>query len=206
MPTDPNLQHVISFGPFRLLVRQRRLLDGAKPMRLGSRALDILIALIEQSGQVIGKRELMQAVWPDSNVVEANLKVHVAALRKALGDVQANARYIVTIPGRGYRFIAPVTRASETESPQPPATAAYPHNLPVRLARLVGRSEVVKNLVHRLATQRLLTVVGPAGIGKTAVAFDVAEELIAAYEHGVWLIDLAPVANPCLCQLHWLPH
>jgi Transcriptional regulatory protein, C terminal len=147
---------------------------------------------------VVGKRELIQAVWPDSNVVEANLKVHVAALRKALGDGQANARYIVNIPGRGYRFIAPVTRASETASPQPPATTTYPHNLPARLARLVGRSDVVKTLVHRLATQRLLTVVGPAGIGKTAVAFDVAEELIAAYEHGVWLIDLAPVANPRL--------
>jgi predicted ATPase/DNA-binding winged helix-turn-helix (wHTH) protein len=198
MPTASDCRQVISFGSFRLIVAQRQLLDGAKPMRLGSRALDILIALIDRQGQLVGKRELMQVVWPDTNVVDANLKVHVAALRRALGDGQGDTRYIVNIPGRGYRFVAPVARANETEPPQRQATATHPHNLPARLARLVGRSAVVSNLVHRLATQRLVTIVGPAGIGKTAVALDVAEELIAAYEHGVWLIDLAPIADPRL--------
>ena len=91
-----------------------------------------------------------------------------------------------------------MARANETEPPQRRATATHAHNLPARLARLVGRSAIVSNLVHRLATQRLVTIVGPAGIGKTAVALDVAEDLIAAYEHGVWLIDLAPIADPRL--------
>jgi predicted ATPase/DNA-binding winged helix-turn-helix (wHTH) protein len=199
MPNNPDREQAISFGPFRLLVRQRLLLDGTKPLRLGSRALDILIALIERAGQVVGKRELMLAVWPDSNVVETNLKVHVAALRKALGDGHGDARYIVNIPGRGYRFIAPVELTSEIQPPNSQsATSPHPHNLPARLVRLVGRSKVVSNLVQQLATQRLFTIAGPAGIGKTVVAFEISEELIGAYEHGVWLIDLAPITDPRL--------
>lgn len=86
-------------------------------MRLGSRALDILIALVARRGELVSKRELMRAAWPDTMVVEANLTVHVAALRRALGDGQAGARYIVNIPGRGYRFVAPVSSAEEAQSP-----------------------------------------------------------------------------------------
>ena len=176
---------VILFGPFRLLPVQRLLLDADKPVRLGSRALDILIALAERRGKLVSKRELMRVVWPDTVVVEANLTVHVAALRRALGDGQAGNRYIVNIPGRGYRFIAPVTFAEGSRSPAHLPTKVRPHNLPRRLTRLIGRAEVVDSLLQRVPTQRLITIVGPGGIGKTAVALDVADELLPAYEHGV---------------------
>ena len=199
MPKDPERDRVIIFGPFRLFVREQRLEESDRPVRLGSRALDILIALLAHPGELVSKRDLMRIVWPDTVVVEANLSVHVAALRRALGDGDAGSRYIVNIPGRGYRFIAPVTLDDALPFSEPSrAESIRPHNLPAQLTRLVGRDEIVDGLVRRLATQRLLTIVGPGGVGKTAVALAVAERLIGAYEDGVWLIDLAPSADPRL--------
>jgi DNA-binding winged helix-turn-helix (wHTH) protein len=99
----------ISFGLFRVLPAQRLLLQGDKAVPLGSRALDILIALVERPGELLGKGELMTRVWPDTFVEPANLTVHVAALRRALGDGHDGNRFIVNIPGRGYQFVAAVT-------------------------------------------------------------------------------------------------
>jgi DNA-binding winged helix-turn-helix (wHTH) protein len=110
------LQYSISFGHFRLLPIQRLLWNGDRPVHLGSRAFDILVVLVERAGELVTKRELMRVVWPDTIVVEANLTVHVTALRRALGDDQADNRYIVNIPGRGYRFVAPVTVADQPTS------------------------------------------------------------------------------------------
>jgi DNA-binding winged helix-turn-helix (wHTH) protein len=116
-------ERVVSFGSFRLLPTQRLLLEGEKPLRLGSRALDILIALVERPGELVSKKELMTRVWPDTVVEEGNLKVHVAALRRTLADGQAGHRYLATIPGRGYRFVAPVVFAEEPR-PATPLSAA----------------------------------------------------------------------------------
>jgi DNA-binding winged helix-turn-helix (wHTH) protein len=87
----------ISFGPFRLLAEQRLLLEGDNPVRLGSRAFDILTALVERGGEVVGKEELMARAWPQTFVEEANLKIQVSALRRALGDGQGGNRYVVTV-------------------------------------------------------------------------------------------------------------
>jgi predicted ATPase/DNA-binding winged helix-turn-helix (wHTH) protein len=92
---------------------QHRLLEDGRPVRLGSRALDILIVLVDQAGALIGKEELISRVWPDTLVDEGSLRVHVAALRRALGDAQAGNRYIANIHGRGYQFVAPVSRSSQ---------------------------------------------------------------------------------------------
>jgi DNA-binding winged helix-turn-helix (wHTH) protein len=131
------------FGSFRLIPAQRALLLGeGEPLRLGSRALDILIALVERAGETIHKDELIARTWPDTVVDEGALRVHVAALRKALGDGSAGKRYIANNPGRGYTFVAPVTRGD----PSPPLTAAdrttVAGNLPVPLARIVGRDDI----------------------------------------------------------------
>src|SRR5712671_6551272 len=95
----------ISFGPFRLLPAQRLLLEGDNPVRLGSRAFDILAALLERPGEVIEKKDLMARAWPQTFVEDANLKIQVSALRRALGDGQGGQRYVVTVPGRGYNFV-----------------------------------------------------------------------------------------------------
>src|SRR5580693_4228142 len=189
----------ISFGPFRLLAAQRLLLEGEKPVRLGSRAFDILAALVERAGEVVCKEQLIARAWPQTFVEESNLKIQVSALRRALGDGQDGNRYVITVPGRGYNFVAPVRREETMRAASaPPVPSTTPHNLPFAVTRMIGRDDAVAALVTRLSRQRMVTVVGAGGIGKTTVALAVAERMMASYEHGVWLVDLAPLSDPRL--------
>src|SRR5580700_7944970 len=119
------------FGSFRLIPAQRMLLDDGKPLRLGSRALDILIALVEHPGKTLPKEQLIARTWPDTVVDEGALRVHVAALRKALGDGRAGRRYVANNPGRGYTFVAPVTREHQHSAPVTLDGGTAAHNLPV---------------------------------------------------------------------------
>lgn len=98
----------VSFGPFCLLPTQFLLREGDRPVPLGSRALEILIALIERRGELVSKRDLMARVWPNVFVEPANLTVHMSALRRALRDGRDGHRFIVNIPGRGYCFVAAI--------------------------------------------------------------------------------------------------
>jgi hypothetical protein len=148
---------------------------------------------------LVSKKELMERVWPDTIVEESNLTVHVSALRRALRDGRAGNRYVINVPGRGYSFVAPITLVEALQPSALAATATKPeHNLPTLLTRLIGRADNINELTKQLARRRLPTIVGPGGIGKTAVALAVAEGLIDAYEHGVWLIDLASLCHPPL--------
>jgi DNA-binding winged helix-turn-helix (wHTH) protein len=181
----------ICFGPFRLLTAQRLLLEGAKPVRLGSRAFDILTTLIERTGEVVSKEGLIARAWPATFVEEANLKIQVSALRRALGDGQGDNRFIATVVGRGYKFVAPICQGEPSPaSPSPTIAPSAPHNLPFATTRMIGREEVTATLTTQLARQRLVTIVGPGGIGKTTVGLAVAERMIGTYEHGVWSVDL----------------
>jgi predicted ATPase/DNA-binding winged helix-turn-helix (wHTH) protein len=198
MEPSASANRSMSFGSFRLFPAQRLLLDSGNPLRLGSRALDILIALVERAGELVGKTELMARVWPDTVVVEDNLTVHVAALRRALGDGIGGNRYLITIPGRGYCFVAPVTQEDVAPWPLQPAGGRYARNLPGVLMRLIGRRGTTSRLIEQSAAQRLLTIVGPGGIGKTSVALAVAGELAPKFEHGVRMVDLAPLRDPRL--------
>lgn len=188
-------ENAILFGPFRLLPTQRLLLESDKPVRLGSRALDLLIALVERPGELIGKNELMARVWSNVTVVETNLKVQVTALRRALRDGRDGNRYLLNTPGRGYSFVAPVTFRADRQRSAPATATRREHNLPRALTRLIGRSDDLDKLEKQLEHRRLLTIAGPGGIGKTSVALALAERSIDAYEHGAWLIDLAPVSD-----------
>lgn len=105
---------MISFGPFHILPRQRLLLEGERPLRLGSRAFDILVVLVERAGGLVSKNELRNLVWPGTFVAEGNLKVQVATLRRTLRDGEDGLRYISTVAGRGYWFVAPVMRSRDT--------------------------------------------------------------------------------------------
>src|SRR5262245_34158556 len=148
----------ITFGPFRLLSAQRTLIEDDRTLRLGNRALDILIALADRPGEIVTKDELVARAWPKTFVEETNLRIHIAALRKALGDGQAGARYIVTVPGRGYCFVAPVERVDEKgPSTEAAAEAQQIHNLPAPLARMIGRSEIVSALSEQLLNRRFVT-------------------------------------------------
>jgi DNA-binding winged helix-turn-helix (wHTH) protein len=107
----------IVFAPFSLLTQQQLLLEEGRPVGLGSRALDILTVLARRAGEVVSKEELIAQVWPGIFVEEGTLRVHIAALRRALGDGQVGRRFIVTMPGRGYSLVAPVSRAAESPPP-----------------------------------------------------------------------------------------
>ena len=134
-----------SFGPFRLLPTQRLLLEDDQPVRLGSRALDILLALVERPGQLVSKRELMARVWPDLVVVEANLTVHVAALRRALRDGRARNRYLINIPGQGYCFVAPVIVMDD------PTTFSANHTSAYQAAQFSGADDPDDGLLRHFA-------------------------------------------------------
>ena len=109
-------------------------------MRLGSRAFDILAALIERSGEVVGKEELIARAWPQVFVEESNLKIQVNALRRALGDGQGGNRYVINVKGRGYSFVAPVRREETLcAAPAPPVSFTAPNNLPFAVTRMIGR-------------------------------------------------------------------
>src|SRR5262249_34527562 len=191
--------HAISFGPFRLLPSQQVLLEDGKPVRLGSRALDILIALAERPSEIVSKDELIARVWPNTFVEEGNLRVHVAALRRALGDGQAGRRYVANIPGRGYRFVAPISLSAEQQSEAPPPSRAMlTHDLPAPPTAMLGRDDIVDKLISELPQRRFITLVGPGGIGKTTVALAVADRSTALYPDGVRFVDLAPLTDPLL--------
>lgn len=109
-------QRSFAFGPFLLRPEQQLLLKREAPVRIGGRALDILTALVEKPGELVDKRTLISRVWPNTYVEETNLKVNMAGLRRALEDDSCLPRFIATVVGRGYRFIAPV-RATGLPAP-----------------------------------------------------------------------------------------
>src|SRR5215467_10927933 len=148
----------VTFGPFRLLPARQLLLDGEEPVHLGSRACEILITLVERAGQLLSNQELMRRVWPNTFVEDGNLRVHVAALRRALRDGQAGNRYITNVPGRGSCFVAPVDRREAPEVTVPaPKVLERPTDVPVPLAHVVGPSDVVPAMVTQLKLHRFVT-------------------------------------------------
>src|SRR6201999_37976 len=144
-----------AFGSFRLFPAQRNFLQDDKPVRLGSRALDVLVALVTHAGQSISKEELLSRVWRVVVVDEGSLRVHISTLRRALGDDRAPRHYIVNISGRGYCFVAPVVSSAAAVSSAAEGVAevppdAYRYELPVALTRAIGRSDIVASLIADL--------------------------------------------------------
>lgn len=165
---------VLQFGRFQFHPYSRQLLQGERPVQVGSRALDILRVLIARPGEIIPKESIIAQVWGGTVVEEINLRVHIAALRRALGEGRTGERYIANVPLRGYGFVGVV----ETLGEAPPAAASsVAGNLPVLLVGLVGREQWLRQLVERVPRTRILTLVGPGGMGKTSLAIQVAEHL-----------------------------
>jgi DNA-binding winged helix-turn-helix (wHTH) protein len=159
----------LRFGPFELSIGERVLRRDGRVLPLGDRALDILTYLADRPGDVIAKQELMDQVWPDVTVEEGNLRVHVAAIRKALGDGQFGNRYIANIKGRGYSFVAPVVRFNDgkdsgSNSPDFQARLAAPPLM------LIGREATVSEVRDWIRQARFVTLLGPGNKTTVAVA------------------------------------
>ena len=162
---------------------------------LGGRALDILIYLADRPGEVIAKQELIDHVWSDVTVEEGSLRVHVAAIRKALGDGQFGNRYIANIKGRGYSFVGTVVPlAGGTES----RNDKFRHQgrLPVRPLMMIGRETVVSEVSDKLRNERFVTLLGPGGIGKTTIALAVGRAAAEEFGGKVYFVDLESLTDP----------
>ncbi|GGF49806.1 hypothetical protein GCM10011611_65290 [Aliidongia dinghuensis] len=192
------------FGRYTVDTRSRRFEVDGQAVELGSRAFDLLVALIESRGTIVSKEEIIRRVWPDVVVDEANLRVQLAKVRKALDD---DRHLIRTVPSRGYLFAGDVPVAIDPMpdgaaiGPAPPVTSAeiVPEplgNLPKPMHSLIGRSIQLMDLRHSIGQHRLVTLVGPGGIGKTRLAIAAGRAMAPSFPDGVWLIDLAPLADP----------
>ncbi|MCW6531982.1 winged helix-turn-helix domain-containing protein [Sphingomonas sp. MMSM20] len=198
----------LAFGPFSLSPDERLLTRDGEPVLIGGRSFDLLVALTEQPGQVLSKRELLKRVWSDVVVEDGSLRFHMAGLRKLLGDGEEGARYIATQVGVGYAFVAPIkwldmagealaSPASITDAIEIRVVASAT-NLPPRLPHLVGREHDVELLSERIAGTRLFTIVGPAGVGKTALAVELGHRLAADFDNRIAFVDFSMLENPAV--------
>src|SRR5260370_2872102 len=185
----------LKFGPFELSIGERLLRREGVVLPLGSRALDILIYLAERPGELIAKRELIDHVWSDVIVEEGSLRVHVAAIRKALGDGEFGNRYIANIKGRGYSFVGNVvSRAGGTESGN--TMFRQQGRLPVRPIMMIGRETVVGEVSEKLRNERFVTLLGAGGIGKTTIALAVGRAAAEEFGGKVHFVDLESLTDP----------
>jgi predicted ATPase/DNA-binding winged helix-turn-helix (wHTH) protein len=187
-----------TFGPFELMPERQLLLRHGVPVRIGNRALDLLSTFVKRPGELISKRDLIQFAWPDSLVVDDNLKVNIVSLRRALGDLTGSPTYILTVPGTGYRFIAPVVSSTGHENDQEPGVSVRIGNLPTGAAVLYGRAVECDAVLRDLQHSQLVTVSGAGGVGKTSLAIAVARAYAELTDIDVWMVDFSSLRDPAL--------
>ena len=158
----------LSFGPFRLDLDRRVLLRDGSPVALGGRALDLLCVLAAARGQVVTKDALMEQVWPGLAVEENNIQVQVSALRRVLREAGCASDSIITVPGRGYRFVVPANEGKPSRAQG---------NLPEPSDLLIGRAAELADLAALVSAHRLVTLVGAGGSGKTRLALQLGADL-----------------------------
>jgi len=195
-------EDAVGFDRFVLVPARRELFADGVPVPVGPRALDILVYLVAHHNAVVSKDALLTAVWPKRTVEENNLTVHISALRRTLGDGRDTARFIQTVAGRGYRFVAPLHAVARSDAPAGPVARSSALHATTNIAepatRFVGRDAELADIKRRLGLHRLVTITGVGGIGKTRIAVRAGMDLIPEYQDGVWLVDLAPVGDPAL--------
>jgi predicted ATPase/DNA-binding winged helix-turn-helix (wHTH) protein len=199
-PTHTAAKRVLRFGSFELRPLERVLSRDGQPIALGDRALDLLLILIERPGELVTKEELIARAWPRRVVEEVNLRINIAALRRALGDGRSGIRYIVNVIGNGYSFVGEVSLGSALEWVAH-ERAPVQNTLPVALSYLVGRVADIEAVEEMLERRRLVTIIGVGGVGKSAVAVATATSHASAYRDGVCFVDLTPIGDAALVPL-----
>jgi len=203
------MKDAFSFGPFSLSPGERILRKNGTVVPLGGRAFDMLVAMVQRNGMVVTTEELMALAWPGVIVVDSNVRVQVANLRRTLGCGRDGARYIANVAGRGYCFVEPVRRIDSVDHPSPsssdpkeaPAAAQFDgakqsvgslSSFPAPLSGAIGRDACVTELAQVVNERRLVTVVGAAGAGKTTLATLVAHAM-DAFDGSMFFVDLSVV-------------
>ena len=187
-------EETLSFDGFCLFPRRRILLKAGRPVRLGARAMSILIELTARAGQVVPERDLIGVVWPGSWIESGTLRVHMSSLRKALGRTNSGAAFIRNRPGEGYLFGGLVERSIAPTSGRfgVPRRAEF---LPRPPTSLVGRDEIIDHLLQAVEKNQLVTVTGSAGIGKTRLAVAIGERTIQR-NYLPYFIDFSTLSDP----------
>jgi len=188
---------VYEFGPFRLDADTMVLTRSGVPEPLGARAVAVLRALLAMPQQTVSKEAIFTAAWPGLVVEESNLSVQISAIRHVLATAPGGDRWIETLARRGYRFRGPVVELRNGI----PLRLAPQSNVPQSLTSFVGRARERVEFKRLLAKRRLLTIVGPGGIGKTRLASEIASEIGPHFRDGTWFVDLAPLDSG-----EWVPN
>jgi non-specific serine/threonine protein kinase len=206
MPADDRGLVYVS-GDCEIDLGRRELRTRGSAVSLGSRAFDVVEMLVRSAGQLVTKDEVREQVWAGTIVEENTLQVHISAVRKALGPF---AGLLKTESGRGYRLLgdwttrqASVVPAPFIRTPANPAFAWRPpepvrSNLPLSTSGLIGRSAAAQRLRDLLSAYRSVTLTGPGGIGKTALALEVGRDLLTTFDDSVCFVELAPLSDPTL--------
>ena len=191
MPGPSEIPVTIEFGRYKVVRHRRELLADGRPVELGGRAFDTLMALIDARGTVLDKDQLMSLVWPGRVVEENNLATQIAALRKVFG---ADRDLIRTVAGRGYQFTGEI-RTATAAAPSPPSRMT---NLPEAVSELIGREAELDEAAALVSEHRLVSLVGAGGIGKTRLGLEVARHLLPRFPDGVFVAELGPLSSPKL--------
>jgi predicted ATPase/DNA-binding winged helix-turn-helix (wHTH) protein len=200
MDTGSNTPASVSFGRFQVSPHRREFLADGRPVQIGGRAFDVLMALIDAQGAVVSKNALMERVWPDRIVEENNLQIQISALRAAFGS---DRNLIRTVAGRGYQFTGEIRIASAGPGRRRGSAAVArealpPRNVPEPVSELIGREDELRETLSFIQGHRLVTLTGPGGIGKTRLALAAARRLPLQFADGVWFAELAPLSEPTL--------
>ena len=187
---DPRDDRSVSFGRYQMFPGLRLLLRDGHKVELGPRAFDVLWMLFEAGGELVSKYEIIDKVWAGVAVEENNLQAQMSVIRKALGR---DRNLISTEFGRGYRLLAadraqPSAEGVSVEVIEPP-------ELPYPLTALVGRADELSDVERLIAGGRLVTITGPGGIGKTRLAVEVGHRLRPTSSDGVFLVEIAKIAE-----------
>ena len=205
-PASANMNghHVtFRFGEFELDSAAYELRRKGRCIKLSSQPMDVLMMLLERAGQLVPREEIRKRLWGDEVFVDADAGIRTAVLRirRALHDSRGTPRYLETVTGKGYRFIAPVAigPAAALSSSRPSAAMLSPdarrHNLPADLASFVGRDKELREVRGLLGATRLLSLTGPGGVGKTRLATRLMSDMVSNMPGGIWVIDLAPLTS-----------
>jgi predicted ATPase/DNA-binding winged helix-turn-helix (wHTH) protein len=199
-PSDPPA--IIEFGHFSILPHRRELRADGRPIRLGGRAFDVLTALIEASGAVVSKDELLGHVWQDRIVEENRLAAEIATLRKAFGS---DRELIRTVTGAGLYQFTGVTHVRPAGGglrrlPEAPDVerARRLTNLSEPVSELIGRDAELSEVTDLVTSHRLVTLIGEGGIGKTRLGIEVVRHLLGEFPDGVWIAELGSLSDPDL--------
>ena len=196
MPTAQE-NEIIAFGSFCLNPAERLLTKNGVRVELRGRAYDLLLALLSRPNELISKADLLRQVWPGLVVEEGSLRFHMTTLRKALGDGGEGHRYIVNSSGRGYSFVAEISR-TPAQSPRAGTAAPFQHaNLPIRLP-MIDREVEIEQIPTRLRATRFVTIVGAGGVGKTTLAIAVGHQLMGSFDGALLFVDFSMVSDPAL--------